>query len=471
MKNSFKKENIVKSCTVFLCLLLTGCGTIGLAREAAFESAFDNAQEEEEVDIYTSQATGILGCVDAQEGTFVLYVTSAGEEKVLAYDGATQIYDKYGTPLAMMQLVPGEIVDVAYNSNLEKAGSIRVSSEIWSYDGVGKYQLDAQKRTLEIGSDLYNIRQDAKVFSAGKELTLDQIISQDVLTVKGTGRDIFSIIVEAGHGYLDLRNEEPLVGGWIEVGQSVIQEISQDMLITVPEGSYAVRLTADGIEEMREVYIARNRETVLDLGSIELPEAVSGKVSFDIQPASANVNIDGVGINHLYTVILPLGLHQITASASGYDTVSEYFEVKENETARVKIALSESSENFSTVSGNEIDRGDDKENDNPTITIAAPEGVEVYQDNRYMGVAPVTYSKTGGSHTITLRKSGYITRSYNIEVPDDNQDVTYSFPALEKEDSENGKTQTVSGNQVSGNSVKRENVSDNSINDTVSGNN
>ena len=78
MKNSFKKENIVKSCTVFLCLLLTGCGTIGLAREAAFESAFDNAQEEEEVDIYTSQATGILGCVDAQEGTFVLYVTSAG---------------------------------------------------------------------------------------------------------------------------------------------------------------------------------------------------------------------------------------------------------------------------------------------------------------------------------------------------------------------------------------------------------
>ena len=51
MKNSFKKENIVKSCTVFLCLLLTGCGTIGLAREAAFESAFDNAQEEEEVDM------------------------------------------------------------------------------------------------------------------------------------------------------------------------------------------------------------------------------------------------------------------------------------------------------------------------------------------------------------------------------------------------------------------------------------
>ena len=57
MKNNTKKEKLVKSCTVFLCLLLTGCGTIGLAQEAAFESSYDNTVEEE-VDIYTSQISG-----------------------------------------------------------------------------------------------------------------------------------------------------------------------------------------------------------------------------------------------------------------------------------------------------------------------------------------------------------------------------------------------------------------------------
>ena len=106
-------------------------------------------------------------------------------------------------------------------------------------------------------------------------------------------------------------------------------------------------------------------------------------------------------------------------------------------------------------------------NDKPTVTVTAPSGVEVYQDNRYMGVAPVTYSKTGGSHTITLRKTGYITRSYSVEIADDDQNVTLSFPALEKESTANTKPQTVSGNQISGNSTKRENVSNNS---TVSGN-
>lgn len=473
MKNNTKKENLAKACTVFLCLLLTGCGTIGLAQEAAFESSYENAPEEK-IDIYTSQISGILQEVNQEEGTFTLYLPEAGEEKILIYDGGTYIQDKYGSALAITQLVPGEIVNAAYNSSLEKAGSISVSSDVWSIDGISKFQLNADKGTLEVGSDLYSIRPGTKVFSAGEELALNQIIQQDVLTVKGKGHDIISIIVEAGHGYLDLNNEDALVGGWIEVGQSVIQEISPDMLITVPEGSYAVRLTADGVEEMREVFIARNRETVLDLGNIELPASDSGKVSFSIQPASASVQVDGVDINHLYTVILPLGIHQITASASGYDTVSEYFEVKEGAASTVRITLNESAEiSSSTVSGNVAEEKKEtgtetEKNDNPTVTVTAPSGVEVYQDNRYMGVAPVTYSKTSGSHTITLRKTGYVTRSYSVEIADDDQNVTLSFPALEKESTAGTKPQTVSGNQISGNSTKRENVSGVS---TVSGNN
>ena len=103
--------------------------------------------------------------------------------------------------------MPGEVVNADYNSSLEKAGRISVSSDVWSIEGIGKFQLNADKKTLEVGSDLYSIRPDAKVFSAGEELDLNQIIHQDVLTVKGMGHDIISIIVEAGHGYLDLNNE------------------------------------------------------------------------------------------------------------------------------------------------------------------------------------------------------------------------------------------------------------------------
>ena len=81
-----------------------------------------------------------------------------------------------------------------------------------------------------------------------------------------------------------------------------------------------------------------------------------------------------------------------------------------------------------------------------------------------MGLAPVTYTKTAGSHTITLRKEGYVTRSHDIEIADDNRDVTYSFPDLEPQ---NGSS--VSGNSISGNTLSPS-PSPSAQADTVSGN-
>ena len=91
-----------------------------------------------------------------------------------------------------------------------------------------------------------------------------------------------------------------------------------------------------------------------------------------------------------------------------------------------------------------------------------------------MGIAPVTYDKTAGDHTITLRREGYVTRSHDIVVTDDGRDVTYAFPDLEPENG-NG---TVSGNSINGNSANDRNRSQNqtsgnnsnSNNNTVSGN-
>ena len=80
----------------------------------------------------------------------------------------------------------------------------------------------------------------------------------------------------------------------------------------------------------------------------------------------------------------------------------------------MKLSLDESDSDTDTVSGNAIE-----DEAYHTITIQAPVGVEVYQDNLYMGIAPVTYQKTAGSHTITLRKTGYVTKSYQIEVADE----------------------------------------------------
>ena len=191
---------------------------------------------------------------------------------------------------------------------------------------------------------------------------------------------------------------------------------------------------------------------------------------FEVTPSKATIYLDDEKVDASYPVKVPLGLHKVTASASGYDSLSQYFQI-ETGTNTVKMDLDP--EKAATVSGNMIVSN---EKENPVIRIEGPVGVEVYQDNLYMGIAPVTYEKTAGEHVITLRRTGYITRSHTIFVTDDDNDVTYSFPDLEADgtqgtvsgntvgNSGDGKTtdgQTVSGNTVSGNSVSGNTVSDN----------
>ena len=400
MKENRENKQALKYLAVLLSLVLTGCGTIGLAQESTFESAYENGKEEETAaPAYTSASSGVLISINTEDRSFVIHRTAEGDDIVLNYTGATVVQDQYESPLTMEQLSAGEILDVTYDSESGRVGSIAISGAAFCYEGLSRCHIDEGKGTLETGSETLHISNQTRVFSEGREIGINEILNLDTVTVRGIGHDVSSIVIEKGHGYLSLKDADALLGGWIEVGQAVISQITQEMLLTVPEGSYQVRLTAGDVDETREVTIKRNEENVLDLGDIELKVPVNGQVSLVISPSTATVRIDDVTVN--------------------------------------------------------------------TVTIKAPEDVEVYQDNLYMGISPVTYDKTVGTHTISLRKSGYQTKSYQIEVTDDDRDLVYSFPDLEKNINEN----TDASNTVSGNSVKNQTGSTVSGNtNTVSGN-
>ena len=461
MRENRENKQALKYLAVLLSLVLTGCGTIGLAQESTFESAYENGKEAEPAETeFTSACRGVLVSVNTEDKDFVIHRTAEGDDTVLSYTGATVVQDQYESPLTMEQLTVGEILDVAYDSESGRAGSIAISRDAFCYEGLTKCRIDEGKGTLETGNEVLRVSGQTRVFSEGREIGINEILNQDTVTVRGIGHDVSSIVIENGHGYLSLKDADALLGGWIEVGQAVISQITQEMFLTVPEGSYQVRLTAGDVDEAREVTIKRNEESVLDLGDIELKVPVNGQVRLVISPSTATVRIDDVTVNAAYAVRLPFGMHQITASADGYDTVSEYFEVTGEDT-RVKLTLGRAEED--TVSGNSTK----EETPGHTVTIKAPEDVEVYQNNLYMGISPVTYNKTVGTHTISLRKSGYQTKSYQIEVTDDDRDLVYSFPDLEKNINEN----TDASNTVSGNSVKSQTGSTVSGNtNTVSGN-
>ena len=66
------------------------------------------------------------------------------------------------------------------------------------------------------------------------------------------------------------------------------------------------------------------------------------------------------------------------------------------------------------------------------VYIDAPSGVEAYLDGSYIGITPVSFNKAEGSYVVTLRKSGYQTRSYTLQIDAEEKDVNYSFTDLIK---------------------------------------
>ena len=173
----------------------------------------------------------------------------------------------------------------------------------------------------------YEFAKNLFVFANGKAAKLTDINMVDVLKVSGTDRVINSIVVDKGHGYIRLTNDEYFIGGWIEVGENLIKPIYKDMLLTVPEGEYEILITNKGYGGTKGVVVEANKETVVDVGDLKGDEVKTGKIIFTITPASATVEIDGKQVDLSSPVTLEYGIHQIVLQAEGYKTMTKYIKV------------------------------------------------------------------------------------------------------------------------------------------------
>ena len=468
---------------MMLVLFITGCtsqaSNVGMAKNKA-KNVVDTGFSVSTVGSYDSADTAVVVGVDTGNNAVTLMNMGADRQYTLYYDGTTYVEDKYGGPMTISQIQTGDVVDVYFLKGKRQIASIQLSPEAWIYDNVKNYNLGGLNKTASIGSATYSLPDNVVVFSDGKRAEVMDIVDQDVISIHGVDHSIYSINVDRGHGYLRLKNDQAVIGGWIEVGNAVIREISEDMLLVVPEGSYQVFLSNEGVSATKDVVIERNKEVVLDVGDLEIAQDKTGRILFSVTPADAEVKIDGKDVDISSAVELPYGIHQVRLEADGYDSLTKYIQVG-SEYAKISFALEkkkEPIEDDSTISGNNFETIEKEEPKDQTVElepsisentitpssinkvyIDAPRDVEVYVDSNYIGISPVSFRKTVGSHTVTLRKSGYVTKSYTIYLYNDGEDITYSFSDLEKEstasDNKNtgsknstvNKDDTVSGNQ------------------------
>ncbi|MCM1040208.1 MAG: PEGA domain-containing protein [Ruminococcus sp.] len=476
----YKRLSAFVTTIMILTLVITGCtsqaSNIGLARENDRDTVGTDFVVAE-AGSYDSADTAVVISVDPESGSVTFMNIESGRQYTLSYDGTTYVKDKYEGPMSMSQVRAGDIVDITFLKSKKRLASVQISPRSWKFDNIENYDLGGLNKTATIGSNTYSLPDEVVVISEGQRKEVMDVVDKDVLTISGIDHAIYSIEVQKGHGYLRLSNDQALVGGWIEVGNAVIQKITENMLLAVPEGSYQVLLTNGNASCVKDVIIERNKEVILDVGGLEILQDKTGKILISVNPSTASVSIDGELVDISKEVELSYGIHKIRLEAEGYQTMTKYIQVG-SEYASINFTMEEGNradEDESSVSGNS---GYDEIIGAVTgnrVYIDGPLNVEVYQDGNYVGVSPVSFTKVTGSHTITLSKTGYVSKSYTIYLYDDGEDITYSFTDLEPEDdtisssrrnTSSRSTRTTSTSQVTTSSKSTNNTG----NDTVSGN-
>ena len=407
----------------------------------------------------------ILLSVDAEEKKLVLQKTDSQSEVVtVTCTASTDVKNRYGDMISILVLKEGEILTVRYDSESGKAGSIEECKDSWEYTGIKKLKTDKSASLVKVGSEKYLYTNALVVRSGGNAVQLEDIHEVDEVTLRGVGNHLYSITIDKGHGYVKLVNDDFYVGGWVEFGQDYIKPVEKDMQIVLSEGNYEMTIANDGIGGTLNVAVERDQEIEIDVSKINYQAMEVGSIRFEISPKDAELYIDGELTDYTELVTLSYGSHRIQIAKEGYTTFSGKLYVKET-LRTLKFTLTGSEEDTEEEASDTTDSSATA-TATPTPTTTAtpstttttktqttssdassstesgvyyihvdkPKGAEVYIDGNYIGLAPVSTKKVAGSHVIMLSQSGYKTRTYNISVNSENEDVTYTFADMEKED-------------------------------------
>lgn len=437
-------------------MLLVGCGS------GQLNSIENELVEESQTGFvlaapgnYDSVDTAILVSKDVEQETITLLNQETGKRYTLNYDGATYFYDKYEEISTLSLIEEGALVDVTFMKEKKRLNSMMKSATCFSYTDVINHEIDFDQMTMMIGSDVYSIDEDVYIYSDGDEIDLETIHPCDQITIAGFDRNIESIRIDEGHGYLSLLNDEHFIGGWIEVGTTSIQMISEGMLITIPEGSYQVQISSGASGGEKEVIIERSKEVKLDISDLNIEETKIGGIIFSVTPTEATVFIDGEEVDISGIVDMEYGIHQMLVTADEYVSVAQYLKVgaslasiqvtldpeevvedtptpttSDTSTEETETTSTDDTTSGETVTSTTDDTGDGTVTTTYTVMVETPEGAEVYVDGTYVGIAPTSFPKVSGEHVITLRMTGYQTRTYTLNIGTEEKSVNYSFSDL-----------------------------------------
>lgn len=340
-------------------ILLAGCGQqtrpVSTAQyyNPAKETAVDTEEAEDAV-AKTSIGTDLYLIIgnDMTNEQLNLKQLASGKQYLYVYSLSTDFLDKYGNSATTMDFEPGRVIHIGKKDGEGRLLQAQIADEVWEYSDITKYSVDTERGIFKIADSKYSYDADLFVESNGEKIRLSDLNEKDEIRVVGIGTKILSVSVTTGQGTLELKNTSVFEGSFIQVGSKIFAQITHNMKLEIPEGTYTVTVANEGYGGSTEVEIARGENCTLDLDELKGEGPKTGSIIFYIDVEGATLSIDGDTVDYSAPVVLTYGVHELHAEAEGYDDFDKKLFVN-SAAANIDISLT----GDGTTSDNDMTEG------------------------------------------------------------------------------------------------------------------
>ena len=307
------------------------------------QSGLKAAEEENGKSIKKSSDILIVSDINSANETIRVYNYSTGVQYQYYYGLTTGFFDKYGNLMSVSDIHQGDVIDISGADSDGKAKRIQKSDKVWTNDTVTNFSVDKDKRIFKIGGSSYRLGERTMIFSGSDVIDTDSLTAQDKLAVVGIDKDIVSISVTTGHGTLQLSNTSLFEGSFLQLGDRIFAEITKDMSLDVPEGSYTLAVANNGWGDSTDIEIKRGEITKVNLNDLKGEGPKKSRILFEVDVQSAKIYVDDSEIDYTSPVEITYGKHRLKVTADGYDTWTRTLYVNSKE-ATIQITINDNTD-------------------------------------------------------------------------------------------------------------------------------
>ena len=291
-----------------------------LARQAAEEETEAAAREAAEVEqefMDLLQDDYMLMDKNDNEERLILKSLTTGRQYRFAYGLSTKFLNKWGSSTSQTNFTRGSIVKLGGVSD-NQLSSISLSKDAWVIDRLKNFSYNIGKETFKVGDTKSRLRPDVSVFSGDGVIGMNEVSRDDRLRVVGIGKNVLSITVETGHGYISLQNTSFFNDSLVSIGTRIHAMLNGDTTVSVPEGKYRITVAKDGYGGSTKVKVKKDETVYVDLDTLKGEGPKKCKLHLVANVGGVKAFLDGERIKINRNVPVVYGQHTLRVEVKGY---------------------------------------------------------------------------------------------------------------------------------------------------------